>query len=1178
MKRPVKPEEARNREGTIVVIKESKLVEPSTSETKTETVFKSPPARKVRAKKTSSTAAALTTSDSSDIETPTKKEEHLSDAESTDDTDKKSTQSEEMSPEEPVKRSPRGRKKVPPKTETDTDIVTPTRRGRRQPKLSDTSSTTELSDPDPSPIRRGRSSLKSESEVSESGLEDPVVSKHQTRRSGIEEQKYDESLHDKSEIEKVEIPEETVEPILVEPIKKRNIRKKDIPLPETSEETVEPILEEPVKKRNTRKNEIPLLETAVDTVEPILEKQAKTRTNCKKEMPLTETAEEIVEPILEEPVKRRNIRQKDVPMKETSQEIVEPVLSGSVKKRNIRKKDIPVSEQNATAAGLSENLLISNTSKKFKDIKVDETLVESNTSETDSTKSPIPSVSNNRRRSKGVIQDEKPIETDTAETNLPENLTTSVSITRKRGKAVKSDENSIETDTTEPDPTETQIPSISNIRKRGKAVKLDEKLIETDTTETYPIESPIPSVSNIKKRGRAVKLDVKPIETDIETDKSEDLAPVSNIRKRAKPVKSDERATETNATETDQTENSIPSVTNVRKRAKEIKSDDKPIDTVEETTKTEDIDESHNDSVSRTRRHESSSDSLTTAATPTATTRTRRRETTFSKLPETVEPESKADISTSKPLETDLESKADISIESHETTLTRNRRGRVAVTKTTVDTEPVEKVEVPEPRTRGRRKVQPELPVQDSLPIEEQLKIEIATSPPTRTIESKTPVATLPDLPNVKQDDEAVVVVDAKIESVERVRAGRRPVKDKLKVESQESKASISAPENASITSVTENAELQPTDDSKPEAVNTVEENQPIDLSVSDQLANPLSELEQGVNLGPARRGRRKEVAPVVPAEVATDLTTSNKECLDSVAIETKPEPAPSPLRNIRRRQQSTTEVRDVVDLSKRLEIRVENLVLFGDEDKQGSSPPRVRLPQLSPVDKAKLKPAASSVILQQLSPKQMTSSAASEQQPQAVKNLEDLFDQAKVESVVTKVEEKNKDENVPLKKRGRRLPHPSESEIVAVVEKTEGDMSPNSRRGRSSQHQHNQEQHEQLPQLEQIPQEQPAPIVSEIEPVLPKPIFCFNAFPQPVGLLESGDRVLIRPSTGFSMEDLLRPTVIQVQPSAPPQPEMVKQRNKRKGNPKKIVEVQYDELDDLSDVDDVLSKPKPGI
>ena len=733
----------------------------------------------------------------------------------------------------------------------------------------------------------------------------------------------------------------------------------------------------------------------------------------------------------------------------------------------------------------------------------------------------------------------------------------------------------IETDT-----TETQIPSVSNIRKRGKAVKLDEKPIETDTTEIYPIESPIPSVSNIKKRGRAVKPDVKPIETDIiETDKSEDLTPVSNKRKRAKPVKSDERATETNATETDQTENSIPSVTNVRKRAKEIKSDEKLIETVEETTKT-DIDESHNGSVRRTRRHESSSDSLTTAATPTATTRTRRRETTLSKLPETVEPESKADISTSKPLETDLESKADISIESHETTPTRNRRGRAAVTKTTVDTEPVEKVEVPEPRTRGRRKVQPEFPVQDSLPIEEQLKIEIATSSPTRTIESKTPVATLPDLPNVKQDDEAVVVVDAKIESVERVRAGRRPVKDKLKVESQESKASKSAPENVTITSVTENAELQPTDDSKPEAVNTVEENQPIDLSVSDQLANPLSELEQGVNLGPARRGRRKEVAPVVPAEVATDLTTSNKECLDSVAIETKPEPAPSPLRNIRRRQQSTTEVRDVVDLSKRLEIRVENLVLFGDEDKQGlsSSPPRVRLPQLSPVDKAKLKPAASSVILQQLSPKQMTSSAASEQQPQAVRNLEDLFDQAKVESVVTKVEEKNKDENVPLKKRGRRLPHPSESEIVAVVEKTEGDMSPNSRRGRSSQHQQHQELHEQLPQLEQIQQEQPAPIVSEIEPVFPKPIFCFNAFPQPVGLLESGDRVLSRPSTGFSMEDLLRPTVIQVQPSAPPQPEMVKQRNKRKGNPKKIVEVQYDELDDLSDVDDVLSKPKPGI
>ena len=61
-------------------------------------------------------------------------------------------------------------------------------------------------------------------------------------------------------------------------------------------------------------------------------------------------------------------------------------------------------------------------------------------------------------------------------------------------------------------------------------------------------------------------------------------------------------------------------------------------------------------------------------------------------------------------------------------------------------------------------------------------------------------------------------------------------------------------------------------------------------------------------------------------------------------------------------------------------------------------------------------------------------------------------------------------------------------------------------------------------------------------------------------------------------MEDLLRPTVIQVQPSAPPpQPEVVKQRNKRKGNPKKIVEVQYDELDDLSDIDDLMTKAKPG-
>jgi hypothetical protein len=278
-----------------------------------------------------------------------------------------------------------------------------------------------------------------------------------------------------------------------------------------------------------------------------------------------------------------------------------------------------------------------------------------------------------------------------------------------------------------------------------------------------------------------------------------------------------------------------------------------------------------------------------------------------------------------------------------------------------------------------------------------------------------------------------------------------------------------------------------------------------------------------------------------------------------------------------------------VVDLSKRLEIRVENLVLFADDPKQqGSSPPRVRLPQLSPVDKAKLKPAASSVILQQLSPQQMSTTVVEQPQDlEAVRNLENSFDHPKVESFA-KVEEKNRDENVPLKKRGRRMPPPSESEIVAVVEKTEGDMSPNSRRGRSSQHQHQPEQ-EQPPQKEQLPQQeelkvqlqeqqQPSPIVAEtpeFQPVLPKPIFCFNEFPQVVGLLEGGSRVLSRPSTGFSMEDLLRPTVIQVQPSAPPQPEVVKQRNKRKGNPKKIVEVQYDELDDLSDIDDVMTGKK---
>jgi hypothetical protein len=57
-------------------------------------------------------------------------------------------------------------------------------------------------------------------------------------------------------------------------------------------------------------------------------------------------------------------------------------------------------------------------------------------------------------------------------------------------------------------------------------------------------------------------------------------------------------------------------------------------------------------------------------------------------------------------------------------------------------------------------------------------------------------------------------------------------------------------------------------------------------------------------------------------------------------------------------------------------------------------------------------------------------------------------------------------------------------------------------------------------------------------------------------------------------MENLLRPDVVEVKPSAP---EISRQRNRRKGNPKKIVEVQFDDLDDFSDLDDAHSKAKIG-
>ena len=131
-----------------------------------------------------------------------------------------------------------------------------------------------------------------------------------------------------------------------------------------------------------------------------------------------------------------------------------------------------------------------------------------------------------------------------------------------------------------------------------------------------------------------------------------------------------------------------------------------------------------------------------------------------------------------------------------------------------------------------------------------------------------------------------------------------------------------------------------------------------------------------------------------------------------------------------------------------------------------------------------------------------------------------------------------------------------------------EPEMSPNSRRGRSASNA--------LHVIEAIPEE---PTVKE-QPAARD--LAVNEEPR----ADAAEAVPVGPgavssklSIGFRMENLLRPDVVEVQPSAPPEAApktevTPKSRNRRKGNPKKIVEVKSDELDDLSDLDETLTRP----
>ena len=128
MKRPVKPDESRIREGAIVVVKETKD-DDEIREQKQE--FKSPPAKKVVQKKRLAKAASKS-SDSSDVEMTPKKD-------SSEGSDQKEAALIERVKATPAKNvKSRGTKRAEAKAaaaNTTPDIVTPVRSSRRQ-KLS----------------------------------------------------------------------------------------------------------------------------------------------------------------------------------------------------------------------------------------------------------------------------------------------------------------------------------------------------------------------------------------------------------------------------------------------------------------------------------------------------------------------------------------------------------------------------------------------------------------------------------------------------------------------------------------------------------------------------------------------------------------------------------------------------------------------------------------------------------------------------------------------------------------------------------------------------------------------------------------------------------------------------------------------------------------------------------
>ena len=319
--------------------------------------------------------------------------------------------------------------------------------------------------------------------------------------------------------------------------------------------------------------------------------------------------------------------------------------------------------------------------------------------------------------------------------------------------------------------------------------------------------------------------------------------------------------------------------------------------------------------------------------------------------------------------------------------------------------------------------------------------------------------------------------------------------------------------------------------------------------STSDNLPEDLPKTEETLPAPVRRGGRRRDISK------AQQIEESKVE--EALSVE----------------QQSTENVSDVTKA-------VEIVVVPTSETLNA---PTVRLPQLSPQDKAKLKPTAATVVLQQLSPKQMSPAqlASKETLPKQLSprrvaveaSADDLtkseceFQAVAAAAVEAAADLSNKVfESVPLKKRRGRISRKSESEQISEIgfvqrpEKIEmPEMSPNSRRGRSASN------ITQAPAVETIVEEPaPEPVREPVLQVSKQPTEDVRKF-----------------SSGFQMENLLRPDVVEVKPVAPPEmtsPEVpTKSRNRRKGNPKKIVEVKYDELDDLSDLDESPVKPVIG-